>query len=81
MPRYILSGSILVVAASQTIKDWVLAQELTDTLDDAAEIFPRTSETCEWARWALRLILEIRDSLKQCSVTKAPLSLRTYMIK
>ena len=61
--RQSLMATILVVAASRTIENRVLEQDLTDTLKNAAEIFEKTSKTCEGARWALRLILQIRDSL------------------
>ena len=61
--RQSLMATILVVAASRTIEDWVLEEELTDTLDGATEIFARTSKTSETARRALRLISKIRASV------------------
>ena len=60
--RQSLMPTILVVAASRTVQDWVLEKELTDTLDGATEIFARMSKTSEGAKRALRLMSNIRAS-------------------
>jgi len=61
--RQSLMATILVVAVSRTVEDWVLEKELTDTLDGATEIFARMSKSSEAAKRGLRLISEIRVSV------------------